>query len=88
MKEKILDLVGKLNAPELAIRRHQLSAVSPDDGKYAEGANELRHFLSPEAEWLGCANFQLLLLDTRENLDRLNRGMLMRCAPRWTRLTH
>ena len=44
MKEKILDLVGKLNAPELAIRRHQLSAVSPDDGKYAGDADELRSF--------------------------------------------
>ena len=70
MKEKILDLVGKLNAPELVIRRHQLSAVSPDDGKYAGDADELRSFLSPEAEWLGCANFQLLLLDTRREFGQ------------------
>ena len=74
MKEKILDLVNELSAVEIADLRHRLRAISPDDGKYAEGANELRHFLSPEAEWHGCANFQLLLLDTRREFGQAEQG--------------
>ena len=65
-----MDLVGKLSVNERAIRRHRLRAVSPDDGKYAEDANDLRLFLSPEAEWLACARFQLSLLEARKEFGQ------------------
>ena len=73
MAEKDLDLVGKLKPDEVAVRRHRLRAISPDDGKYAEDADDLRRFLSPEAEWRGCARFQYLLLETRMEFGQAER---------------
>ena len=62
---KDLDLVSKLESEELAKRRFRLTAISPDDGKYAESGDPLRPYLTPEAEWRVCAGFQLNLLETR-----------------------
>src|SRR3989338_5781135 len=70
MAGRDLDLVEKLNEDERAIRRRRLRAVSPDDGKYAEDANDLRLFFSPEAEWLACARFQLSLLEARKEFGQ------------------
>lgn len=59
------NLVGKLGDKEKLIGRVNLVCVCPDGGKYAAASAELGEYLSPAAEWMGCAQVQKVLLDTR-----------------------
>ena len=59
------DLVSRLSQEEAAIRRHSLRCISPDDAKYGKDSEKLADYLSPEAEWRGCAYVQKVLLETR-----------------------
>lgn len=60
--EKKINSMSKEDHDKLKIF---LKGVSPEDGKYSSQVDELREFLSPEAEWLMCAKVQYLLLETR-----------------------
>jgi len=59
-----LDLTKNLSKEELIIEKHKLSNICPDDSKYYQ--EELKYYLSPEAEWKACALVQLKLLETRK----------------------
>ncbi|MBS3149825.1 hypothetical protein J4455_04000 [Candidatus Woesearchaeota archaeon] len=67
MAEKNLDLVSQLTPDEKSIAEFRLRGVCPDDGKYGKSTNELRDYLSAEAEWKECARIQLVLLEVRAN---------------------
>lgn len=59
------DLVSRLSPSDLARANERLRSICPDDGKYASASDELREYLSAEAEWRACARVQLALLETR-----------------------
>ncbi|MFH1917331.1 MAG: lyase family protein [Nanoarchaeota archaeon] len=59
------DLVSRLSEEERVIRRHALRCISPDDAKYGKTSSKLQAYLSAEAEWIGCAYVQKVLLETR-----------------------
>jgi len=59
-----LDLTKNLSKEELIIEKHKLSNICPDDSKYYQ--EELKYYLSPEAEWKACALVQLKLLEARK----------------------
>lgn len=41
MPEKDLNLVSKLSAEELVIKRHSLRCIFPDDAKYSKASEKL-----------------------------------------------
>jgi len=69
MKDE-LDLVGMLSEEEKKVERIRLRSISPNDGKYAKAVDPLRQYLSEEAQWLGCAHVQYILLETSVEFGR------------------
>lgn len=64
--EDKLDLASKLTHDKRAVLEFRLDSVCPDDGKYGEAADPTRKYLSARAEWMMCAQVQLVLLKTRK----------------------
>lgn len=71
-----VDLVSKLKPEEIALKRFQLTCISPDDAKYGSKTQVLQKYLSAEAEWLAFANVQKIFLETRVEFGRADQKNL------------
>jgi len=64
------DLVGKLAPDDRAEMEFSMRCIGPDDAKYRKDSKALHDYLTAKAEWLMCAEFQRVLLETRVEFDQ------------------
>ncbi|MBL7147881.1 MAG: hypothetical protein ISS82_03585 [Nanoarchaeota archaeon] len=82
-----LDLVSKLTDEERRLEEFSLRCISPDDGKYGKDSRKLARYLSAEAEWMGCADLQKIILETRMDFGKAERKHLDELDSIWHKLS-